>query len=119
VRQLPQRPSTVNGITAPTQAEPARSGTKMSTYGHLTVRRADGSTGPLAGEVVKILVKRPADTAWWLIGSSRTTSSGYYYTNWSVPYQSGEQVIVRAQYTTTLPTVASTSAVVGGFTVQP
>lgn len=119
VRQLPQQPTYLSGVTAPTANEPARTNTTMSTYGHLQVRRADGSRGPLANQLVLIMVQRPGDSFWRPAAEGRTTSTGYYYTNWQVPFQAGESVKVLASYTTALPNAASTSAVVGTFAVQP
>ena len=119
VRQLPQQPTYLDGVVAPTAGPPVKFQTMMSIYGHLRIRRTDGTLGPLANEAVEVLAKRPADATWSSVGGSRTTSSGYYYTNWWVPFQAGDTFSVMVRYTTALPRAASTSRALGGpFTVQ-
>ena len=120
VRQLPQQPTYLTGTTAPTAGPPIKNGTKMSSFGFLKIRLADGSIGPLANARVDVLAKRPTDATWTVNGGSSTTSSGYFYNNWYVGFQPGETFSVMFRYTTTLPRAAgSTSKSFGPFTVQP
>jgi hypothetical protein len=90
----------------------------MSTYGRLQIRRSDGSLAPLPGEVVLVQIKRSGETAWNSIAGMRTTSTGYYYTNWNVPHEAGETFSVAVAYVTTLPQATSTSRVLQTYTVQ-
>jgi hypothetical protein len=118
VKQLPQQPSSLTGTVAPTAGPPIRFNTKMSSFGFLKVRQANGSYAGLPNEVVRVLVKRPADAAWQIGGTARTTSSGYFYTNWTVPYAAGDSFTAVLDYPTALPRVASSrSKVFGPFAV--
>jgi hypothetical protein len=120
VRQLPQQPTYLTGTVAPTAGPPVRYETKMSSFGFLKIRRADGSIGPLANSKVEVLAKRPSDAGWYVAGSSTTSSSGYFYNNWYVGFRAGETFTAVLRYTTTLPQAASTtSSTFGPFTVQP
>jgi hypothetical protein len=119
VKQLPQQPTYLTGTIAPTAGPPVKYLTKMSSFGFLKIRRADGSLGPLANARVDVLAKRPADTGWHVVGGSYTTSSGYFYNNWQVGFAAGETFTAVLRYTTTLPRAAgATSTTFGPFTVQ-
>jgi hypothetical protein len=120
VKQLPQQPTYLSGTIAPTAGPPVKYQTKMSSFGLLKIRKADGTIGPLANGYVQVLARRPADNAWTPVGGSTTTSSGYFYNNWYVPFQAGETFTAVVRYTTTLPRAASsTSTTFGPFAVQP
>jgi hypothetical protein len=120
VKQLPQQPTYVSATIAPTAGPPVKYQTKMSSFGYLKIRKADGTLGPLANGYVEVLAKRPADSAWTPVGGSTTTSSGYFYNNWYVPFHAGETFTAVVRYTTTLPRAASsTSTTFGPFAVQP
>ena len=120
VSQLPQQPTYLTGTVAPTAGPPVRHATKMSSFGFLKVRAADGSVGPLANAKVEVLAKRSTDAGWSVVGGSGTTSSGYFYNNWYVPFAAGETFSAVLRYTTTLPRAASsTSVIFGPFAVQP
>jgi hypothetical protein len=120
VKQLPQQPTYLNGTIAPTAGPPMKYLTKMSSFGFLKLRKADGTIGPLANGYVEVLAKRPADSAWTSVGGSATASNGYFYNNWWVPFQAGETFTAVLRYTTTLPRAASsTSTTFGPFAVQP
>ncbi|TDU89516.1 hypothetical protein EV138_3087 [Kribbella voronezhensis] len=120
VRQLPQQPTYLSGLVAPTAGPPVKFGTKMSSFGFLKIRRSDGSRGPVANALVEVLAKRPGDATWRKVSGSATTSTGYFYNNWSVPFAAGETFTAVLRYTTTLPRAASsTSGTFGPFTVQP
>jgi hypothetical protein len=120
VRQLPQQPTYLSGTVAPTAGPPVKNQTKMSSFGFLKIRRSDGSRGPVANARVDVLAKRPSDTTWRVVGYSSTTSTGYFYNNWYVPYAAGETFTAALRYTTALPQAASsTSATYGPFIVKP
>jgi hypothetical protein len=119
VKQLPQQPTYLSGTIAPTAGPQVKYQTKMSNFGFLRIRKADGTIGPLVNGSVQVLAKRPADSAWTPVGGSTTTSSGYFYNNWYVPFQAGETFTAVLRYTTTLPRAASsTSATFGPFAVS-
>ena len=117
VRQLPQQPTYVSGTVGPTAGGPVKKGVKMSTFGRLEILRADGTVGPLAGEVVLVQLKRPSETTWTTYSGSRTTSTGYHYANWDVPFEAGETFSVAVTYVTTLPRGASSSRIIRTYTV--
>jgi hypothetical protein len=120
VKQLPQQPTYLSGTIAPTAGPPVKYQTKMSAVGLLNIRKADGTMGPLASGYVEVLAKRPADSTWTPVGGSITTSRGYFYNNWYVPFQAGDTFTAVLRYTTTLPRAASnTSTTFGPFAVQP
>ena len=120
VKQLPQQPTYLSGTVAPTAGPPVKQNGKMSSFGFLKIRRADGSIGPLANAKVEVLAKRPADAGWYVVGGSTTSSSGYFYNNWYVGFQAGETFTAVLRYTTALPRAASaSSSTFGPFTVQP
>jgi hypothetical protein len=120
VKQLPQQPTYLSGTIAPTAGPPVKYLTKMSSFGFLKVRKADGTIGPLANGYVQVLAKRPTDSAWTSVGGSATASNGYFYDTWWVPFPAGETFTAVLRYTTTLPRAASsTSTTFGPFAVQP
>ena len=120
VKQLPQQPSSLTGTIAPTAGPPVKFNTKMSSFGFLKARQSNGTYAGLANELVQVLAKRPTDSTWTVVGGSRTTSSGYFYNNWYVPFAPGESFTAVLSYTTALPRVASSkSTTFGPFTVQP
>ncbi|TWD80924.1 hypothetical protein FB561_2021 [Kribbella amoyensis] len=120
VKQLPTQPSWLTGTVAPTAGPPVKFGTTMSSFGFLKARQPNGTYTGLPNEVVRVIAKRPADAGWAVVGQARTTSSGYFFTHWSVPFAAGETFTAVLDYPTALPRVASSrSGTFGPFTVQP
>ena len=112
------QPTYLSGIAAPTTDTVARPGTKMSAFGHLKVRYTTGKVGPFAGQYVNIQARRLTNPigAWTNVGGAKTTSSGYFYTNWELYYP--EDVEIRAVYTSPHVTIKSTSTNLGVVDVQ-
>jgi hypothetical protein len=79
------RPSTIAGFAGPTNATVIRPGTKMSTYGHLTAMYTTGAVGPFAGQRVVVQTRPRGQTSvpYSTVATATTTSSGYYYANWT------------------------------------
>ncbi|WP_432944050.1 hypothetical protein ACQPXM_01810 [Kribbella sp. CA-253562] len=121
VTALPKAPTYIVGaVVAPTAGLPIHRDSTMSTYGTLKYRRADGSLGPVGNQVVEVHARPVGQTAWSRVGTARTTTSGYFFTRWGVPFQIGQSFQVMLTYPTMLPTTASSATgVFGPFTVQP
>src|SRR6266508_1048939 len=94
-------PTSITGRAAPTTATVIRPGTKMSTYGHLSVVRNDGSTGPFAKQkvVVQLRPRSNPGAGYSTVASATTTSTGYYYTNWTAQYDADVRVAYLSPYT--------------------
>ncbi len=99
------RPTTITGTADPTVATVVRTGTKMSTYGHLSVMYTTGKTGPFAGQqvVVQIRPRCNTDAGYSTIATVTTTSTGYYYANWNVI----QDVDVRVAFLSPYQSIAS------------
>jgi len=93
-------PTYITGRAAPTTATVIRPGTKMSTYGHLSVVRNDGSTGPFAKQkvVVQLRPRSNPGAGYSTVASATTTSTGYYYTNWTAQYDADVRVAYLSPY---------------------
>lgn len=85
----------IDGFTGPTTATVIRPGTKMSSYGHLKIRRNDITSG-YAGQRVEIQTRpRGTTTAYRTVATATTAgATGYYYANWTVR----SDVDVRVQF---------------------
>ena len=79
------RPTWLTGTAAPTTATVVRPGTKMSSYGHLTVMYSTGGTGPFRGQKVLVQTRPASDPTgpYSTVATATTTGSGYYYANWT------------------------------------
>ncbi|HEY3005779.1 MAG TPA: hypothetical protein VGJ44_25760, partial [Kribbellaceae bacterium] len=99
------RPTTITGTADPTVATIIRTGTKMSTYGHLSVMYTTGRTGPFAGQqvVVQIRPRCNTDAGYSTVATATTTSTGYYYANWNVI----QDVDVRVAFLSPYQSIAS------------
>jgi len=93
-------PTAITGRVAATTATVIRAGTRMSTYGHLSVVRNDGTTGPFTNQEIVVQLRPRANPAagYSTIAAARTTSTGYYYTNWNIPYDADVRVAYLSPY---------------------
>jgi hypothetical protein len=101
------QPTYLSGVVGPTSDPVPVVGSKMSTYGHLKVRYTTGAVGPLANQNVLVQARRLTTPVgpWDNVAGARTTSTGYYYTNWNVGYP--EDLEVRVVYTSPYVTIKS------------
>lgn len=111
------RPTWLDGVARPTAPTTMiRIDTRMSAFGHLRVLYGTGKVGPYAGQRVKVqLVEavepEPSGPAYTTVGTATTTSTGYFFTNWSpgAEYFRNTDVSVRLvfseAYTTVTPSV--------------
>jgi hypothetical protein len=78
------QPTSITGYAAPTTATVIRRGTRMSTYGHLSVVYTTGKTGPFANQraVVQTRPRSNPSAPYTTVASDVTKPSGYYYANW-------------------------------------
>lgn len=99
------RPTTITGTADPTVATVIRTGTKMSTYGHLSVMYTTGKTGPFAGQQVVVQTRPRYNTnaGYTTMATATTTSTGYYYANWNVI----QDVDVRVAFLSPYQSIAS------------
>lgn len=116
VTSLQTQPTYLDGHVGPTSAAVVTQGTRMSSYGHLRVRHTTGALGPLAGQAILIQVRPEPTAPWENRGSARTTSTGYLYTNWDMPF--GHDVEVRYVYTSPYVTIKDTLLNLGTVHVQ-
>lgn len=109
------RPASISGTAGATSATVIRPGTKMSTFGHLNAMYTTGATGPFAGQQV-VVQTRPRGTTlpYATVATATTTSTGYYYTNWTVQ----KDVDVRVAFISPYTTVGSAFAYVRAVDVQ-
>lgn len=75
------RATSLTGITAATSATVIRPGTRMSAYGHLRV--TDGATTAYAAQKVAVQTRPVGGSAYTTVATASTSSSGYYYANWT------------------------------------
>jgi hypothetical protein len=99
------RPTSITGVADPTVATVVRTGTQMSTYGHLRVMYTSGSTGPFAGQWVVVQTRPRNDTAagYSTVAAATTSATGYYYANW----KAAEDVDIRVAYLSPYQSIAS------------
>lgn len=93
-------PTYLTGRAAPTNTTVARPGTKMSTYGHLSVVYNSGRTGPFAKQKVLVQIRPRSNPAagYHTVASAITTRTGYYYANWNIPYDADVRVAYLTPY---------------------
>ena len=79
------RPTTLTGTAGATNATVIRPGTKMSTFGRLSAMYTTGATGPFASRQVLVQTRPRGRIAipYSTVATATTTSTGYYYTNWT------------------------------------
>jgi hypothetical protein len=89
--------------TAPTTARQIRPGTKLSTYGHLrsTYDNGTGGAAPNRQVVVQAKARGVPGATFRTVATARTTSTGYYYANWTAH----EDAVVRVAFLSPFPTV--------------
>jgi hypothetical protein len=105
VRATVYQPTFLTGRAAPTTATVIRPGTRMSTYGHLSVVYTTGKTGPFANQRVLVQTRPRSNPSapYSTVGSDVTSSTGYYYTNWNASVD----VDVRVAFITPYQSIAS------------
>ena len=126
VRPRP-RPTWLDGVARPTSPTSViRLDTKMSAFGHLRVLYSNAQLGPYAGQRVRVQLREavepvlvsgpPYDT----VGEAVTTSTGYFYTNWtpSRAYFRNTDVSVRLVFASGYRTVATSVLELGVIHVQ-
>jgi hypothetical protein len=93
-------PTYLTGRAAPTNTTVARPGTKMSTYGHLSVVYNSGKTGPFPKQQVVVQIRPRSNPAagYHTVATATTTSTGYYYANWNIPYDADVRVAYLTPY---------------------
>ncbi len=93
-------PTYLSGRTAPTTATVVRQGTKMSTYGHLSVVYNSGTTGPFAKQKVLVQIRPRSNpgAGYSTVASAITSSTGYFYANWNIPYDADVRVAYLSPY---------------------
>jgi hypothetical protein len=91
------RATHLTGTAGATSGSVIRPGTRMSTYGHLSI--TEGTTKPYAGRKVLVQTRPHNQTTapFTTVASATTTSTGYYYTNWTAR----TDVDVRVAYVST------------------
>ena len=80
------RPAYLTGTAGATSATVIRAGTRMSTFGRLSAMYTTGATGPFAGQRVLVQTRPRGRTAlpYTTVATATTSSTGYYYVNWTV-----------------------------------
>lgn len=98
--KLAPRPTTITGTAGPTAGGVIRPGSKMSTYGRLTVMFSNGKTGPFAGQKVLVQTRPKANPAapYSTVATATTTSAGYYYANWNASVDADVRVAYVSPY---------------------
>lgn len=94
--------TTLTGVTGGTHTTVIRPGTKMSSFGRLKVTYNNGVTGNFPNQTITVQTKpRGIPTAvFTTVATARTTTTGYFYTNWTAR----QDVDVRIAYFTPYPT---------------
>ena len=94
------RPTSLTGSVGATNASVIRAGTRMSTYGHLRVVYTTGHTGPFARQPVLIQIRARgyAAAAYNTVAYALTTSTGYYYANWTADFNADVRVVYLSSY---------------------
>jgi hypothetical protein len=97
------RPSRLTCFTGAKSDPVIRPGTTMSTYGHLRVMYTSGAIGPFPNQRVLVQTKPVGapESAWQTAASATTTSTGYFYANWTVT----DDVNVRAAFVENYQTI--------------
>lgn len=95
-------PTTITGTAAPTSGTVIHNGTKLSTYGHLTVLNNAGNPIPAAGKTVVVQTRPKANPSagYSTVAIATTTSTGYYYTNWNATVDADVRVAFLSPYET-------------------
>lgn len=95
-------PTSITGTAAPTSSTVIRNGTKMSTYGHLTVLSDAGRVIPAAAKTVVVQTRPKANPSagYSTVGTATTTNTGYYYTNWNATVDADVRVAFISPYQT-------------------
>ncbi len=93
-------PTYLTGRAAPTNTTVARPGSKMSTYGHLSVVYNSGKTGSFAKQTVLVQIRPLSNPGlgYHTVATAVTTSAGYYYANWNIPYDADVRVAYLTPY---------------------
>lgn len=102
VRARVLHPTTVTGTAAPTSGTVIHNGTRLSTYGHLTVLNNAGNPIPAAGKTVVVQTRPDADPSagYSTIAVATTTGTGYYYANWNATVDADVRVAFISPYQT-------------------
>jgi len=100
VKAVVYQPTSLSGRVAPTTATVVRPGTKMSTYGHLSVTYTTGRTGPFPTQQVLVQARPRANpgAGYGTVASAITSRTGYYYANWTARYDADVRVAYLSPY---------------------
>lgn len=111
-------PTYLDGVVGATSEPVTHQGAKMSTFGHLRVRRTNGTVGPFANQTVLIQFRplSEPEVGWYTAARPMTTSTGYFYTNWNVVYAGDAEV--RIVYTSPYETIKNAQLGLGVIHVQ-
>lgn len=99
-RAVVYQPTSLTGRVAPTTATVVRSGTRMSTYGHLRVAYTTGATGGFSTQQVVVQTRPRANpgAGYSTVASAITSRTGYYYANWTARYDADVRVAYLSPY---------------------
>lgn len=94
------QPTSLTGRAAPTTATVIRSGTTMSTYGHLSVVYTTGRTGGFPGQKVLVQTRPRSNPSapYTTVATAVTTKTGYYYANWKASVDADVRVAFVSPY---------------------
>jgi hypothetical protein len=100
VKAVVYQPTFLTGRVAPTTATVVRPGTKMSTYGHLSVTYTTGRTGPFPTQQVLVQARPRANpgAGYSTVASAITSRTGYFYANWTARYDADVRVAYLSPY---------------------
>ncbi len=94
------RPTVITGTAAPTTATVIRPGTRMSTYGHLTVASYNGRQSAYGGQKVVVQTRPRGGSAYSTVATATTTATGYYYASWNAAVDADVRVAFLSPYLT-------------------
>jgi hypothetical protein len=95
-------PTSITGTAGPTTDTVIRNGTKMSTYGHLSVTRTDGTVAPYANQTVLVQTRPKSDPSqpYKTVSTATSGGTGYYYANWTATVDADVRVAFLSPYKT-------------------
>lgn len=120
------RPTWLDGVVRPSApASVIRIDTKMSAFGHLRVLYGNGKVGPYAGQRVRVQLREavepePTGPPYATVATAVTTSTGYFFTNWSpgLAHLGNTDVSVRLAFSEAYTSVAPSVLELGVIHVQ-
>lgn len=96
----PAHRTTLTATTGGTHTTVIKAGTKMSSYGRLKVTFDNGLLGNYANQQVVVQTKARGAALFRTVATTRTTSTGYFYTNWTAKQDADVRVAFLSPYRT-------------------